>query len=141
MDYVAQRDTNKPAEKRCAYRVTEDTMNITGPRKNDPVHQVRRILVHCSANQHAAQAARELKLGKARTELDTLVRTAGTRHHRDIAAVTAKAAQISKQRRVGAYLRTRITTDPRTPANPFSAGTSTKTRSTPKPPPTAGTPY
>ena len=43
-----------------------------------------------------------------------LIRTAGTRHHPDTAAVTAKAAQISKKRRVSAYLRTTITTDPDT---------------------------
>lgn len=111
MDYVAQRDINKPAADRCAYRVTEDVMHLAGPRKADPVHQVRRILVHSSANQNAAATARELKLGKARTDLDTLMRTAGTRHHPDVAAVTAKAAQISRQRRVGAYLRTTITLD------------------------------
>lgn len=111
VDYIAQRDTNKPADRRCAYRVTEDVMHLAGPRKLDPVHRIRRILVHSSANQHAAQAARELKLGKARTDLDTLTRTAGTRYHPDTAAVTAKAAQISKKRRVGAYLRTRTTTD------------------------------
>jgi transposase len=114
VDYIAHRDTNKPADKRCAYRVTEDVMHLAGPRKSDPVHEIRRILVHSSANQNAAQAARQLKLGKARTELDTLVRTAGTRHHPDTAAVSAKAAQISKQRRVGAYLRTTITSDPDT---------------------------
>jgi transposase len=114
VDYIAQRDINKPAEKRCAYRVTEDVMHLAGPRKTDPVHHIRRILVHSTANQHAAQAARQLKLGKARTDLDTLIRTTGTRHHPDTAAVTAKADQISKKRRVGAYLRTTITTDPDT---------------------------
>jgi transposase len=114
VDYIAQRDARKPAEKRCAYRVTEDVMHLPGPRKADPTHQVRRVLVHSSANQHAAQAARELKLGKARTDLDTLVRTAGTRYHPDTAAVTAKAAQISKKRRVDAYLHTTISTDPDT---------------------------
>ena len=114
VDYIAQRDARKPAAKRCAYRVTEDVMTIAGPRKADPVHQVRRILVHSTANQNAAGTARELKLGKARTELDTLVRTAGTRHHPDTAAVVAKAAQISKKRRVSAYLRTHITTEPDT---------------------------
>ena len=111
VEYVAQRDAGKPAEKRCAYRVTEDVMHLAGPRKTDPVHRIRRILVHSSANQNAAATARELKLGKARTELHTLTRTAGTRYHPDIAAVSAKAAQISRHRRVGAYLHTTITTD------------------------------
>jgi transposase len=114
VDYIAQRDEGKPAGQRCAYRVTEDVMHLPGPRKTDRVHQIRRILVHSSANQSAARNARALKLDKARTELDTLTRTAGTRHHRDIAAVTAKAAQISRHRRVGAYLRTTITTHPDT---------------------------
>jgi transposase len=114
VDYIAQRDIKKSAAKRCTYRVTEDVMHLAGPRKTDPVHQIRRILVHSTANQNAAATARQLKLGKARTDLDTLIRTAGTRHHPDTAAVTAKAAQISKKRRVGAYLRTHITTDPDT---------------------------
>jgi transposase len=114
VDYIAQRDTGKPADQRCAYRVTEDVMHLSGPRKTDPTHQIRRILVHSSANQIAAGKARQLKLGKARTELDTLTRTAGTRHHPDTAAVAAKAAQISRQRRVSAYLHTTITTDPDT---------------------------
>jgi len=120
VDYIAQRDARKPADQRCAYRVTEDVMRLPGPRKTDPVHQIRRILVHSSANQNAAATARELKLAKARTELDTLTRTAGTRYHPDIAAVTAKAAQISRNRRVSAYLRTHITTDPNT-SNPVFA--------------------
>ena len=114
VDYTARRDAGKPAGQRCAYRVTEDVMSIPGPRKADPVHQVRRILVHSSANQNAARNARALKLDKARTELDTLTRTAGTRYHPDTAAVTAKAAQISRHRRIGAYLRTTITDDPDT---------------------------
>ncbi len=114
VDYIAARDANKPAGKRCVYRVTEDVMHLPGPRKKDPVHRIRRILVHSSANQNAAAGARELKLGKACTDLDTLVRTAGTRHHPDIAAITAKAAQISSKRRVGAYLRATITLDPDT---------------------------
>jgi transposase len=120
VDYVAQRDAGKPAQKRCVYRVTEDVMRLAGPRKTDRVHHIRRILVHSSANQNAAATARQLKLGKARTELDTLTRTAGTRHHPDTAAVTAKAAQISRQRRVSAYLRTTITTDPDTGKPVFS---------------------
>jgi transposase len=114
VDYIAQRDIGKPAGQRCAYRVTEDVMHLSGPRKTDRVHQIRRILVHSSANQSAARNARTLKLDKARTELDTLTRTAGTRHHPDTAAVTAKAAQISRHRRIGTYLHTSITTHPDT---------------------------
>ncbi|MFG2043902.1 IS1634 family transposase [Dactylosporangium sp. NPDC048998] len=111
VDYTAQRDVGKPADRRGAYRVLEDIMDIPGPRKRDPVHHLRRVLVHSTANQTAAAKARTLKLDKARTELDTLVRTAGTRYHPDTAAVTAKADQISRQRRISAYLRTQVTTD------------------------------
>jgi len=114
VDYTAARDAGKPADRRCVYRVTEDVMHLAGPRKSDPIHQLRRILVHSSANQAAAGNARRLKLDKARTELDTLTRTAGTHYHRDTAAVTAKAAQISRHRRIGAYLHTSITDDPDT---------------------------
>jgi transposase len=114
VDYVAQRDAGKPADRRCAYRVVEDVMDLPGPRKHDPVHQLRRVLVHSTANQTAAANARTLKLDKARTDLNTLVRTAGTRHHPDRAAVTAKADQISRKRRIGAYLHTAITDHPDT---------------------------
>src|SRR3954470_2916904 len=48
VDYVAQRDAGKPAQKRCVYRVTEDVMCLAGPRKTDRVHHIRRILVHSS---------------------------------------------------------------------------------------------
>lgn len=114
VDYTALRDAGKPADRRGGYRVVEDVMDIPGPRKRDPVHHLRRVLVHSTANQAAAIKARTLKLDKARTELDTLVRTAGTRYHPDTAAVTAKAEQISRHRRIGNYLRTRITTHPDT---------------------------
>jgi transposase len=112
VDYIAARDAGKPADRRGAYRVVEDVMDLPGPRKTDPVHHLRRVLVHSTANQTAAGKARALKLDKAATELDTLVRTAGTRYHPDTAAVTAKAEQISRQRRIGGYLRTQVTDHP-----------------------------
>jgi hypothetical protein len=111
VDYTAHRDVGKPADRRGVYRVLEDIMDIPGPRNRDRVHHLRRVLVHSTANQTAATKARTLKLDKARIELDTLVRTAGTRYHPDTAAVTAKADQISRQRRISAYLHTKITTD------------------------------
>jgi hypothetical protein len=45
----------------------------------------------------------------ARTDLNTLGRTAGTRYHPDTGAVTAKADEISR-RRITGYLQTSITT-------------------------------
>jgi Domain of unknown function (DUF4277) len=112
VDYIAERDEDKRFWDRGVYRVTEDTMALPGRRKKDPVHQLRRILVYSSANAGAAGKARALKIAQARTECDTLTRTAGTRYHPTVAAVTAKAADIARRRRVTAYLRTTITTTP-----------------------------
>lgn len=112
VDYIAERDEDKLPWQRGAYRVTEDTMALPGRRKKDPVHHLRRILVYSTVNADAAGKARALKLAQARTELDTLTRTAGTRYHPTVEAVTAKAADIARRRRVTAYLQTSITTTP-----------------------------
>src|SRR6266508_877653 len=111
VDYIAERDENKRLFDRGTYRVAEDTMDLTGPRKKDPVLTLRRILVYSSANATAATKSRTLKLARARTDLDTLTRTAGTRHHPTMQAVTAKATAIARHRRISAYLQTTITTD------------------------------
>ena len=112
VDYIAQRDAGKPPGQRCAYRVIEDTMDLAGPRKRDPVQHLRRILVHSTANATAAANARALKLERAAGDLNKLVRTAGGRYHPDAAAITQTIDQIARKRRVTAYLRTRITTGP-----------------------------
>src|SRR5262249_19521238 len=80
--------------------------------KKDPVHRLRRVLVHSSANATAAAKSRAQKLARAQTDLDTLVRTAGTRYHPTVQAVTTKAAEIPRRRRVTAHLTTTITTTP-----------------------------
>jgi transposase len=110
VDYLPERDEGTLPWRRDTYRVTEDTMDLAGPRKKDPVVTLRRILVHSSANATAQATSRARKLARARTDLDTLTRTAGTRHHPTIQAVTAKATAIARRRRVAAYLRTTITT-------------------------------
>ncbi|MEU9212737.1 IS1634 family transposase [Streptomyces sp. NPDC048415] len=111
VEYAAQRDADKPADQRCSYRVLEDTMELAGPRQRDRVHHLRRILVHSSANATAAANARALKLKRTAEELDKLTRTAGTRYYPDADAVTRKIAQITRKRKVTAYLRTEVTTD------------------------------
>jgi transposase len=111
VDHTAERDEDKRFFDRATYRVCEDTMDLPGPRKKDPVLTLRRILVYSSANATAQAKARQLKLARARTDLDTLTRTAGTRHHPTTEAVTAKATAIARHRRVSAYLQTTITTD------------------------------
>lgn len=111
VDYTAERDENTWLLDRGTYRVGEDTMDLTGPRKKDPVVSLRRILVHSSANATAQATSRAQKLARARTDLDTLTRTAGTRHHPTVQDVAAKATAIARHRRVAAYLHTTITTD------------------------------
>jgi transposase len=111
VDYLADRDEHTPPWRRDVYRVTEDAMNLAGPRKKDPVLTLRRILVYSSANAAAQAKSRALKLARARTDLDTLTRTAGTRHHPTVQAVTTKATAIARHRRISTYLQTTITTD------------------------------
>jgi len=113
VDYVAARDAGKPAAARGAYRVLEDDgMDLRGPRKADPPVHLRRILVYSSASAAGQAKARAAKLAKAATELDKLVRTAGTRFHPGAEAVAARVQAITARRRVTAYLRTAITAGP-----------------------------
>jgi transposase len=113
MDYAAARDAGKAAAARASYRVLEDGgMDLRGPRKTDPVVHLRRILVYSSANAAGQAKARALKLAKAATELDKLVRTAGTRFHPTEEAVAARVQAIAANRRAGKYLRTAITAGP-----------------------------
>ncbi|PKW17098.1 IS1634 family transposase [Saccharopolyspora spinosa] len=114
VDYVAQRDTGKPAAARGRWHVSEDTMTLAGKRKRDPVLALRRVFVHSTARAHAAATARAKKLDRARDDLDRLARGLGSRHYPDEKAVTARVAAIAAARRVTAYLRTETGTDPAT---------------------------
>jgi transposase len=114
VDYIAQRDQDKPADRRGAWHVIEDTMTLAGPRKRDPVLALRRIFVHSSARAQAAATARANKLQRARDDLQRLQRGLGTRHYPTIDKVNARLAAISKDRRVGTFLRTKTGTDPAT---------------------------
>jgi transposase len=111
VDYVAERDAGKPAGERGRWRVTEDTMTLAGKRKRDPVHTLRRVLVHSTARAHAAATARAKKLDRARDDLQRLQRGLGSRHYPDEKAVTARITAIASARRVTAYLRTQTGTD------------------------------
>jgi hypothetical protein len=88
-------------------------MVLSGPRKSDPVLTVRRVFVSSSARADAVRLARARKLDRARQDLDRLTHALGTRHYPDQACVTARVNVISRQRRVGSYLRTCIGTDAR----------------------------
>lgn len=114
VDHIAQRDAGKPAAERGTWRVTEDTMTLTGKRKRDPAHTLRRVFVHSTARARAAATARAKKLDRATDDLDRLVRGLGSRHYPDQQAVTARITAIRSARRVGAYLRAQTGTDPDT---------------------------
>jgi transposase len=112
VDYVADRDKDKPADARGRWRVMEDTMTIAGPRKKDSVLTLRRVFVHSTARAHAAATARAKKLDRARDDLNRLVRGLGSRHYPDEKAVAERIGAIARARRVTAYLHTTVGTDP-----------------------------
>lgn len=114
VDYTAQRDAGTPAAQRGRWRVVEDAMTMTGPHKKDPVLTVRRVFVHSTARAHAAATARAKKLDRARDDLDRLARGLGSRHYPDEKAVAERVTAIARARRVVAYLRTEIGTNPQT---------------------------
>jgi Domain of unknown function (DUF4277) len=112
VDYVPERHTARtlPAEAP-TYEVYEDTMVIAGPRKADPVLDLRRVFVWSSGNAAAAVANRNRKCASATEELDAVKRGLGGRYYKTAAQVTAKVAAIAIKRRVGNYLVTDIGAD------------------------------
>jgi transposase len=111
VDYVAQRDQQQGPEARGAWAVSEDAMAIPGPRKADPVLQVRRVFVWSSARAGAAKAARAKKLERASDDLARLCRSLGSRHYPNGKAVDERLGAIATQRRVKAYLKSEVGTD------------------------------
>ena len=111
VDYVAERDAAKAPEDRGRYHVGEDTMVVAARRRTDPELVLRRVLVWSSARAGAAAHARAKKLDRARDDLGRLQRGLGSRHYPDADAVTARVAQIGRDRRVAAYLRADVGTD------------------------------
>lgn len=115
VDYVAERDANKPAEARGRWRVVEDTMTLSSPRKKkDPMLTLRRVFVHSTARAHAAASARAKKLDRATSDLERLGRGLGSRHYPDEKAVAERVTAIGRTRRVTTYLRSQTGTDPTT---------------------------
>jgi transposase len=113
VDYIAERDKDKPAEQRGRWRVVEDTMSLTGPRKTkDPVLALRRVFVHSTARAAAAASARAKKLDRATGDLNRLGRGLGSRHYPDEKAVAERVTAIGRARRVTTYLRSEIGTNP-----------------------------
>ncbi|MFI6063609.1 IS1634 family transposase [Streptomyces sp. NPDC051286] len=114
VDYVNDRDRerNTPADQRDSYRVLEDVHVMAGPHKHDPVHRLRRILVHSTGNARGQQAARAKRLTRAAEDLDKLQRLAGGRYYNTTEKIQARIGVIAKTRRVSDCLRTTVTTGP-----------------------------
>jgi len=112
VDYVPERHTARtlPADPP-TYEVYEDTMAVAGPRKADPVLDLRRVFVWSSGNAAAAVTNRNRKCANAREELDAVIGGLGGRYYKTGAQVTAKVAAIAAKRRVGGYLRSQIGAD------------------------------
>ncbi len=113
VDYVADRDADKPAAGRGRYHVREDTMVVAAKRKADVELTLRRVFVWSSTRAGAAVHARAKKLDRAGGDLGRLERGLGSRHYPDAVAVDARVAQIGRDRRVTDYLRATIGTDAR----------------------------
>ncbi|WP_225094596.1 hypothetical protein [Streptomyces sp. CoH27] len=111
MDYAPDRDTDKPAGQREVHRVLEDTHTLTGRRKSDPVHTLRRILVHSTSNARGRQAARANRLARATEDLNKVQRGAGSHSYPTAEKITARIGVIARTRRVTDCLRTTITAD------------------------------
>ncbi|MET7767050.1 IS1634 family transposase, partial [Streptomyces sp. NPDC005393] len=114
VDYVNDRDRerNTPADQRESYRVLEDVHVMAGPRKRDPAHRLRRILVHSTGNAKGQRTARAKRLARATEDLEKLQRSAGGRYYNTAAKVEARIGVIAKTRRVAGCLHTVVTTDP-----------------------------
>jgi hypothetical protein len=112
VDYVAQRDSAKPAAQRGRYRVGEDTWAMAPAKghKGEPI-PLRRIFVWSSTDAGAAAVARAKKLERAGDDLEALGRGLGSRHYPSAEKVNARLAVIAAKRRVGDYLRHTVGTD------------------------------
>jgi transposase len=109
VDYSPERDAHLPVGQRDRYRVAEDVFELPGRRKRDPVHRLRRILVHSTGNARGQAAARDKRLSRARADLDKLAAGAGGRFYGTEAKITARIGVIAKTRRVEDCLRWQIT--------------------------------
>jgi Domain of unknown function (DUF4277) len=114
VDYIAARDAGKPTDARGVWRVWEDTMTLTGPRKSDPAVTVRRVFVHSSARAAAAATNRARKLDRARDDLGRLERGLGSRHYPTAEAVAARIAAIGAARRITGWIQAVTGIDPDT---------------------------
>jgi transposase len=112
VDYVAQRDVDKPPDRRGSYRVLQDIWTMPPPQKaKGSGLDLRRVFVWSSADAEAAANARAKKLDRAREDLDALQRGLGGRHYPTAESVTARVTTIATKRRVSDYLHADVGVD------------------------------
>ena len=115
LDHVAARDQHKPIHERATYRAHQGVTTLRGPRKKDPPVTVRTVFIWSSVNDQAAKASRARTLDRARADLDTLARAAGSHHlYRTEAAVKARVTLLATKHRVSRYLIAATSVDPDT---------------------------
>lgn len=112
VDYVAQRDADKPPDRRGTYRVQEDNWTLPPPKnvKHSGL-DLRRVFVWSSADADAAAKSRANKLARATEDLEALGRGLGGRHYGTVDKVQARLTTIATKRRVGDYLRADVGVD------------------------------
>jgi len=117
VDYAASRDAAKPLTQRGTYRVLEGTIRLPAKRgrgQTEPELQLRCVFVWSSARAQAAVASRAKKLSRATDDLERLERGLGGRHYRRPDQVRQRLQVITRSRKVTAYLRAEVGTDPAT---------------------------
>jgi hypothetical protein len=114
VDYLAERDQGCTPQRRGSYRVMEGAITLKAKRKADPDLPVRCVFVWSSARAQAAAASRAKKLDRARDDLERVQRGLGGPHDRTQAKVAQRVAAIAASRKVTAFLRAQVGTDPAT---------------------------
>jgi len=115
--YIAGRDAGKPADRRGTWHVVEDTMSVTGPRKADPADQGTGdggVGGRAGIGEQRPDPPQRPVRDAGAPAVGRLERGLGTRHYPTVQKLDARLAAISRERRVGDYLRTATGTDPDT---------------------------
>ena len=112
VEYHPGRDDHLPADQRDLYHLLEDTFELAGPRKSDPVHRLRRVLVHSSGTARGQANTLDTRLPKAPAELDNVAAVAGGRYYGTKAKITERIGVIRTRHRITDLLHTDVHTDP-----------------------------
>jgi transposase len=112
VDYLAERDHGALPGQRGSYRVLEGGITLKARRTTEQHLGVRCVFVWSSARAQAAASSRAKKLDRALQDLERLERGLGGRHYRTPARVAERVATIAATRKVTAFLRAQVGTDP-----------------------------